>query len=98
MSKAHKFGKWTREGLVIVSREQLAHVDAERFTITVSKGFNCTDNEALSVARMIAAAPELLEALQFLLGTSKAFHRETDELGWKSVQQAITAIAKAKGE
>lgn len=97
MSKAHKFGKWTREGLVIVSREQLAHVDAERFTITVSKGFNCTDNEALSVARMIAAAPELLEALQFFVnvcenGNPMEFATRLGE----ACKKAKSAIAKGE--
>jgi len=45
-------------------------------------------------ARLIAAAPELLDALCYLLQTSTG---ETHEQWLEAMDQAIAAIAKAKG-
>ena len=55
--------------------------------------WDMTDDEAKANARLIAAAPELLDALEGLLGLA-----ERD--GWLhiAVNQARAAIAKAKGE
>ena len=47
---------------------------------------------------LIAAAPELLEALKNLLEVSLPFHRRTDEVGWTAIKEARKAIAKAQGE
>jgi hypothetical protein len=49
-------------------------------------------------ARLIAAAPELLEALQLAFGMAKIVHRDTDEVWAAAKQQIESAIAKALGE
>ena len=50
--------------------------------------------DTLADARLIAAAPELLDALCYLLQTSTG---ETHEQWLEAMDQAIAAIAKAKG-
>ena len=49
-------------------------------------------------ARLIAAAPELLEALQQLLKSYCAEHKYHGCEGWYEVSDARAAIAKATGE
>ena len=55
-------------------------------------GFNNTYN-----AHLIAAAPELLEALNDLLIASSPMAKEPQSIS-KAVKKALSAIAKAKGE
>ena len=57
------------------------------------------------IARLIAAAPDMLEALQSLLGPPKYGEREDGpkgvsawQLAWEDVRAARAAIAKATGE
>lgn len=54
---------------------------------------NAADRELLANARLIAAAPELLEALLAIVG-DKGVQRVNSDL----LNQALTAIAKATGE
>lgn len=49
-------------------------------------------------ARLIAAAPDLLEALRNTLSLLKAFTSETDDIAKAAYDQAEAAIAKATGE
>lgn len=64
------------------------------------------DNEALSDgdimtnARLIAAAPELLAALEAVTACLRGFHAAEDfgPLDDEAIEAALSAIAKAKGE
>lgn len=51
-------------------------------------------------AHLIAAAPEMLEALQFLCGAAKSAYwdAEFEMAAAEAIDQADAAIAKAKGE
>lgn len=61
-------------------------------------GENMTEEEGKANARLIAAAPELLEALEdclkFLEQENKRYYRDGE---WSEVTKAKSAIAKAKG-
>ena len=52
---------------------------------------------AADQARLIATAPELLEALNDLLIASSPMAKEPQSIS-KAVKKALSAIAKAKGE
>ena len=71
------------------------HEDVANVSI-VSNQFwwDMTDDEAMANARVIAAAPELLEACESLLRFAERDRLPTDV----AVNAARTAIAKAKGE
>lgn len=51
-------------------------------------------DENIANARLISAAPELLSAIQFLIGASVPMSRQQSEC-WKALE---AAIAKATGE
>lgn len=51
-----------------------------------------TGAEVAANARLIAAAPELLEALEYIMGDSVSFLRDT------AIEKARSAIAKAEGK
>ena len=55
-------------------------------------------NEIAANARMIAAAPELLELLERAVGRLEIAHRNGDSIMKEWVIDARTAIAKATGE
>lgn len=65
-------------------------------------GFWSMDRKTIYDYRLIAAAPELLEAIQDMLSGWKyirAQHGDLYGVGWeRSEQKAIAAIAKALGE
>ena len=55
-----------------------------------------TNNQHDANASLIAAAPELLEALESIIELAWRDHRTEEEL--KELKKADVAIAKAKGE
>lgn len=58
-----------------------------------------SDAECQANARLIAAAPELLEALEWVLGEYQVFfYDETGKMENEVIAFARAAIAKAKGE
>ena len=79
---------------------------AMSYTTTVcTLGWNSTTPEWEANARLIAAGPDLLEALQALLGPPKYGEREDGpkgvsawQLSWEDVRAARAAIARATGE
>ena len=56
------------------------------------------DNKSEANARLIAAAPDLLEALQFLLADWIAINGDRITGSRVPAEKAIAAIAKAKGK
>ena len=67
------------------------------YPLTVQVGGMCGLQEMQANARLIAAAPELLEALQTLLEEGD-FTDYPNTRQWHAVQAARAAIAKATGE
>jgi hypothetical protein len=81
----HTPGPW------LVARE-----DARRFRVTNEAGDLPSNDESILNARLIAASPELLEALQRALDELVGGREAKDRDG--AIQQSRAAIAKAKGE
>lgn len=63
-------------------------------------GYFPSENEAKANARLIAAAPDLLEALKSIAEFWNRDHNEKALIGacWHAVETAEAAIAKAEGE
>lgn len=69
--------------------------------ITTKTGWICEFLECPSPenARLIAAAPELLEALEQLVMINKIYSEDKEhDFAWAEMQNAKQVIAKAKGE
>lgn len=61
--------------------------------IWFASGWN-EERQALANANLIAAAPDMLEALEYLMAVCSAI----DDIGEEARSEARAAIAKAKGE
>lgn len=71
--------------------------DANGQTVALVVSEEWTDLKLDANAFLIAAAPELLEALELCFSMAKIFHRDTDDV-WVAAKEKIEhAIAKAKG-
>ena len=69
--------------------------------ITTKTGWICDFIECPSTedARLMAAAPELLEALEQLVMINKIYSEDKEhDFAWAEMQNAKQVIAKAKGE
>ncbi|MEX5908538.1 hypothetical protein AB6H03_03980 [Citrobacter portucalensis] len=90
-------GPWhvSNEGkLIIRDKKWLSHIAFAGYA---------TNDEEFATARLIAAAPELLEALQCLFENYKALADSGDAGNWRledepAGQKALHAIAKALGK
>lgn len=80
----HSPGPWRYEA----GTQTIRSVPANYWIATVDSADGMVNNEAN--ARLIAAAPDLLEALEWLLPGAEA-------MGW-DITKAKAAITKAKGE
>lgn len=90
MSAQHTPGPWVAKYSVHFKRFQIVDVMGEVCASVSIYGANPDAN-----ARLVAAAPELFEALQLLLDARD----EGDVASWSSVWDAAeAAIAKARGE
>ena len=89
MDTKHTPGPWTTHGVhdKILIRAKVTGSDSTKKTIAVVEGFS------VSNALLIAAAPELLEALTSLEG----YLRETPHHNSTQAAAARAAIAKATG-
>lgn len=106
MNTTHTPGPWVVDGDDIIARTRFGVYIAKEGDGRVAQAFsNClvtTDAECLANARLIAAAPELLEACKAVISEHAAFvasHaglRLTDEAACVGMCRA--AIAKAIGE
>ena len=86
MKAKHTHGQWWNSGLEVGAGPLM--------TVKVARVSGANYEEALANARLIAAAPELLEALEAMMGryASKNPAFDTDDAA-----NARAAIAKAKG-
>ena len=103
MTAYHTTGPWTMlpeeadkdylriRGTRLGGRYKVANVHHLRFEGVHAVVRERDDAESMANARLIAAAPELLEALQFVMTASG------EQLG-TAFEQAQAAIAKATGE
>ena len=98
MSAKHTPGPWTHDTsdqtvMVQVGKKRLAICSIERIDSAPRESyeFGCVSN---ANARLIAAAPELLEGLKAMLSLVR---REAPELSGKVMGYAEAAIAKAIG-
>lgn len=102
---AHTRGPWkvgeVRESSSRKADLVYARIDAERVVGAVAvysggkRGVVVSEEEALANARLIAAAPELLEALRLL---ARAYERVTGRESTPLLAKARAAIAKAEGK
>jgi len=107
MTTKHTPGPWTYERLYphkkgcAIGTGNLTNPTASTLIATAwntTKGLSGPqDEETEANARLIAAAPELLEALQGMM-----HHHDHDQVGWPQdqclrCQTAFAAIAKAEG-
>jgi hypothetical protein len=89
MNTPHTPGPWIKEGGTVCQVDTLQ-------TICKTSG---KDEAAQSAnAHLISAAPELLEALQFLLADWIAINGDRITGSRVPAEKAIAAIAKARGE
>ncbi|MBC9904794.1 hypothetical protein [Achromobacter xylosoxidans] len=104
MTTEHTPTKWQIDGNCVYALNDQGY---NRFSAWVQGGNTgpmekTPDSELEANARLIAAAPELLEALESILPMLADWHDEfPDHVGDKeapAVKAALTAIAKAKGE
>lgn len=99
MSAKHTPGPWclSKESMTIITQD-MSCIGSEGVLIGSASGhpnsgFFPTDEEAVANARLIAAAPDLLAALQEI--AEGTYDKWTN--GYHAQQVAITAIAKATG-
>lgn len=95
MSAAHTPGPWRSSGTHVWSEAA-----KDRGNVAECEDFECsTDAERAANARLIAAAPEMLEALRVIAAWEPS--RRPDEEGGMSIMEAIdtarAAIARAEG-
>jgi hypothetical protein len=94
----HTPGPWLRIGTTVYA---LMHAGwkrgveqfKNRFTVQVQRDRECSEEEAEANARLIAAAPELLEALKV---ARQFVHDGSFQIGW-NIDRIDAAIAKATG-
>ena len=97
---AHTPGPWARTNLTIHTQST-----AHRGALGLARVFDWIEtdgvldaNEATANARLIAAAPALLEALEHMIGASTIVHTQGETERIHALSQARAAIAQAKGE
>jgi hypothetical protein len=90
----HTPGPWFNEGTKVFTK-QLAYYVAE--TQIEGKSYTKQGNEAEANARLIGAAPELLEALEAVF-QARAPSFNFDFSSAPDMQKVADAIRKAKGE
>lgn len=101
MSPQHTKGPWsafkdigTPAGTLKVAQE---HWLSDPFSAPLVAAVYGEEGEQQANASLIAAAPELLAALEALLGWHEAFPLAQGEAELPVVQRARAAVAKAKG-
>lgn len=96
MTKSHTPGPWEVDDVLSSQASNAISAPTWGMLATVSKGTAKDDEkEALANARLIAAAPELLEALKALCVRWKGNPDNYSHAA--EIRQARAAIAKAKG-
>ena len=106
----HTPGPWTADNWVYkdpqtnITENIVPVVLGKKFRIAAIDSDNGKDNpytiplsEAKANARLIASAPELLDAVLMLLGCTDLNTDDLDETSIETIEMAKKAIAKAKG-
>lgn len=93
---AHTPGPWVVDNFIVSAGQRRGR------DIAITSGFNGVATD-LANARLIAAAPELLEALEALLYSAEAMHEDCASHDGitaepSSFERARTAIRKARGQ
>lgn len=96
----HTPGPWNLSGRTVYTLHRLAHMETNRWSAQVQGYVDCPAEEADANARLIAAAPELLEALCDAREELRLIRmKDTVAVYDPTVRIRIDAvIAKAKGE
>lgn len=92
----HTDGPWIQHGRFIYAMHEWKGKQVNRFSVNVEPYISQggSEEEALANARLIAAAPQLLEALQLLVPLRP---RECDEYDRAMWAYALDSINKATG-
>lgn len=96
MKTAHTPGPWRADGLLIKAIDH-----GKWFGIAKAGGSKLTIDGNMANAALIAAAPELLAALEALHDATKYYFRDFERLHPSisgPVESARAALAKARGE
>lgn len=93
MSTKHTPGPWLLDSQTIYTLHRFVHVETNRWSATVCPYVGCPTEEAQANAQLISAAPELLEALQWLV---KTHPYKQGTIGWSAGSDVRTAITTAK--
>ncbi|HHA1718956.1 TPA: hypothetical protein ACOEGC_004654 [Enterobacter kobei] len=89
--------EWVRDGRMVYA----LHGDENRFYAAFYPGKCCSPDEALANAKLASAAPDLLEALQNMIGAfdNPIVRRKLpSDFNSEAIQSARAAISKALGE
>lgn len=86
-------GPWYRSGKTVYALNEQGF---NRFSALV-QGAHTSDEELEAIARLIAAAPDLLESLTNLVGLAKLGAASLDKYH-AALSDAEAALAKARGE
>lgn len=104
MNTKHTPGPWIAEGRTIYALmhngwKKGVEQFKNRFYATVYFDSECPEEEAEANARLMAAAPDLLDALQEMIAIVEIHSEATDnDFAWAELAFAYAAIKKALGE
>ena len=101
MKNKYTPGPWAAHALPITNTFEVKAPNAnmgERH-VCCTDSLNVSDETKIANARLIAAAPELLDALEELYSITYGKHKDNDQVSEEYIVNLVqTVIAKARGE